>query len=173
LTPAIQQMPDAAPEWAKTQDELAAAIGVTPRTLRNWQEKPRAPKKDAKLGYNIAAWIAFAAPFARKEPGADPTSKQAVEIRKLDLECQKREHELAVLRGEYTANTEIAAHLNACVAHAMSVLRSKFEVELPAELAGKSKAAILDRNKAAIDDVCRILSTPIEISAAEENPEAP
>ena len=164
-------MPEAAPEWAKTQPELAAALGVSDRTLRNWQEKPKAPKK-TRDGYNVAEWIAFAAPFARKEPGADPTSKQAVEIRKMTADAETKEFNLAVLRGEYTANTEIAAHINACVTHAMSVLRHKFEVELPAELAGKSKAAILERTKAAIDEVCRILSEPIDIGV-EDNTETP
>ena len=82
------------PKQPRTQAEMAAMVGVSLRTLKNWREE----------GIDIEDLRAVQARAAEMaERGKDTEDMQGVKLRKLRAEADLKEHELEVERGRYVS----------------------------------------------------------------------
>ena len=82
------------PKKPRTQAEMAAMVGVSLRTLKNWREE----------GIDIEDLRAVQARAAEMaERGKDTEDMQSVKLRKLKAEADLKEHELEVERGRYVS----------------------------------------------------------------------
>lgn len=82
------------PKQPRTQAEMAAMVGVSLRTLKNWREE----------GIDIEDLRAVQARAAEMaERGKDTEDMQSVKLRKLKAEADLKEHELEVERGRYVS----------------------------------------------------------------------
>ena len=82
------------PKQPRTQAEMAAMVGVSLRTLKNWREE----------GIDIEDLRAVQARAAEMaERGKDSEDMQGVKLRKLRAEADLKEHELEVERGRYVS----------------------------------------------------------------------
>lgn len=128
---------------AKTVVELAAALGVTRRTLANWRKMPGAPEAAAN----------------GLKGGADRSGAQteALKARKLLAEVEERELRVAVRKGEYLRTEDVRRSWHTLVGKAISLMRAKFENELPPVLSGLDAQGIREENCKAIDEICRLL----------------
>lgn len=139
---------------------LARILGVARSTLYLWRDMPGAPDPDADGRLDVAKWQEFAKQIGAKSASSQTEDKASLQAEELRVIIDDRKFRLAVKQGEYTHNSQIAAELAPRVQEAISVLRAKFERELPALYAGNP---ITDRalNKTAIDEVCERLSRPL------------
>lgn len=121
--------------YEKTQKEYASIYRVSERTIKRWWAK----------GYpldNREATLALIggqkhAPEAVKKAAPSTSSKD----RKLELECQKLELDIAIRRGEHTPNEQIRADM-ARIATATRSELMRLNNDLPGVLAGKGEAEI-------------------------------
>ena len=82
------------PKQPRTQAEMAAMVGVSLRTLKNWREE----------GVDIEDLRAVQARAAEMaERGKETEDMQGVKLRKLRAEADLKEHELEVERGRYVS----------------------------------------------------------------------
>ena len=82
------------PKQPRTQAEMAAMVGVSLRTLKNWREE----------GIDIEDLRAVQARAAEMaERGKETEDMQGVKLRKLRAEADLKEHELEVERGRYVS----------------------------------------------------------------------
>jgi muramidase (phage lysozyme) len=109
----------------------------------------------------VAAWREF---MRRNElKGGEPLSQDATDIetslkaRKLLAEVEERELRLGIKRGDFVAVEEVRQAWTELVAQATSMLRKKFEQELPPILSGLDATGIQEEARAAIDEVLTIL----------------
>lgn len=143
---------------AKTVVELAAALGVTRRTLANWRKMPGAPEAAANGSHSVAAWRDFVRANGLKG-GAERSGAQteALKARKLLAEVEERELRVAVRKGEYVRTEDVRRSWHTLVGKAISLMRAKFENELPPVLSGLDAQGIREENSKAIDEICRLL----------------
>ena len=88
-----------------------------------------------------------------------PDIESALKARKLLAEVEERELRLAIQRGEYVAVEEVRQTWTELVAQATSMLRKKFEQELPPILSGLDATGIQEEARRAIDEVLTVLHT--------------
>lgn len=82
------------PKQPRTQAEMAAMVGVSLRTLKNWRDE----------GIDIEDLRAVQARAAEMaERGKSTEDLQEVKLRKLRAEADLKEHELEVERGRYVS----------------------------------------------------------------------
>jgi hypothetical protein len=82
------------PKQPRTQAEMAAMVGVSLRTLKNWRDE----------GIDIEDLRAVQARAAEMaERGKETEDMQGVKLRKLRAEADLKEHELEVERGRYVS----------------------------------------------------------------------
>jgi hypothetical protein len=149
----------AAPATAASYVELAAILGVTRQSLNNWKKRKDAPKPAANGLHDVAAWREFMRRNDLKggeieKPGDIESSLKA---RKLLAEVEERELRLGIRRGDYVAIEEVRQAWTEFVAQATSMLRKKFEQELPPILSGLDATGIQEESRRAIDEVLTIL----------------
>ena len=149
----------AAPATAASYVELAAILGVTRQSLNNWKKRKDAPKPAANGLHDVAAWREFMRRNDLKggeieKPGDIESSLKA---RKLLAEVEERELRLGIRRGDYVAIEEVRQAWTEFVAQATSMLRKKFEQELPPILSGLDATGIQEEARRAIDEVLTIL----------------
>jgi len=149
----------AAPTNAASYVELAAILGITRQSLNNWKKRKDAPKPAANGIHDVAAWREFMRRNDLKgseiaEPGDIESSLKA---RKLLAEVEERELRLGIRRGDYVAVEEVRQAWTEFVAQATSMLRKKFEQELPPILSGLDATGIQEEARRAIDEVLTIL----------------
>jgi hypothetical protein len=149
----------AAPTNAASYVELAAILGITRQSLNNWKKRKDAPKPAANGMHDVAAWREFMRRNDLKgsevaEPGDIESSLKA---RKLLAEVEERELRLGIRRGDYVAVEEVRQAWTEFVAQATSMLRKKFEQELPPILSGLDATGIQEEARRAIDEVLTIL----------------
>ena len=89
-----------------------------------------------------------------EQPGDIESSLKA---RKLLAEVEERELRLGIRRGDYVAVEEVRQAWTEFVAQATSMLRKKFEQELPPILSGLDATGIQEEARRAIDEVLTIL----------------
>ena len=149
----------AAPATAASYVELAAILGVTRQSLNNWKKRKDAPKPAANGLHDVAAWREFMRRNDLKggeieKPGDIESSLKA---RKLLAEVEERELRLGIRRGDYVVIEEVRQAWTEFVAQATSMLRKKFEQELPPILSGLDATGIQEESRRAIDEVLTIL----------------
>ncbi len=151
----------ATPSTAPSYVELAAILGITRQTLNTWKKRKDAPKPAPNGLHDVAAWREF---MRRNDlKGGDPLTQDAPDIesslkaRKLLAEVEERELRLGIKRGDYVAVEEVRQSWTELVAQAKSMLRKKFEQELPPILSGLDATGIQEEARRAIDEVLTIL----------------
>ena len=143
--------------YAKTLVELAAVLGVTRRTLSTWQKMDGAPKPLSNGLWPVADWREFVRMRGLKVGKTPVGNEEALKARKLLAEVEERELRIAVKKGEYVPLTKVREEWIGLVAQATSVLRAKFENELPPVLSGLDATGIQAECRKAIDEVLRCL----------------
>lgn len=143
--------------YAKTLVELASVLGVTRRTLSTWQKMDGAPKSLSNGLWPVADWREFVRLNGLKAGKAPVGNEEALKARKLLAEVEERELRIAVKKGEYVALTKVREEWIGQVAQATSILRAKFESELPPVLSGLDATGIQKECRRAIDEVLQVL----------------
>ena len=139
--------------YAKTLVELAAVLGVTRRTLTTWQKLDGAPKPLSNGLWPVADWREFVRLRGLKAGKVPVGNEEALKARKLLAEVEERELRIAVKRGEYVPIHQVKSEWIGHVARATSILRAKFENELPPILSGLDATGIQRECRQAIDEV--------------------
>ncbi len=139
--------------YAKTLVELAAVLGVTRRTLNTWQKLEGAPKPLSNGLWPVADWREFVRLRGLKVGKVPLGNEEALKARKLLAEVEERELRIAVKKGEYVPLTKVREEWIGLVAQATSILRAKFESELPPVLSGLDATGIQRECRRAIDEV--------------------
>jgi hypothetical protein len=80
-------------------------------------------------------------------------NEEALKARKLLAEVEERELRIAVKKGEYVPIHQVKSEWIGLVAQATSILRAKFESELPPVLSGLDATGIQRECRRAIDEV--------------------
>lgn len=143
--------------YAKTLVELASVLGVTRRTLSTWQKMDGAPKALSNGLWPVADWREFVRLNGLKAGKAPVGNEEALKARKLLAEVEERELRIAVKKGEYVALTKVREEWIGLVAQATSILRAKFENELPPVLSGLDATGIQKECRRAVDEVLQVL----------------
>ena len=151
----------AAPTTAASYVELAAILVASRQTLNTWKKRKDAPKPASNGLHDVAAWREF---MRRNElKGGEVPTPEAADIetslkaRKLLAEVEERELRLGIKRGDFVAVEEVRQAWTEFVAQATSMLRKKFEQELPPILSGLDATGIQEEARHAIDEVLTIL----------------
>ena len=143
--------------YAKTLVELAAVLGVTRRTLTAWQKMDGSPKTLSNGMWPVADWREFVRVRGLKASKTPVGNEEALKARKLLAEVEERELRIAVKKGEYVPLNQVRTEWIGLVAQATSILRAKFENELPPILSGLDATGIQRECRQAIDEVLRSL----------------
>ncbi len=143
--------------YAQTLVELAAALGVSRRTLTTWQKMEGAPKALSNGMWPVADWREFVRMRGLNAGRVPVGNEEALKARKLLAEVEERELRIAVKKGEYVSLTQVREEWIGLVAQATSILRAKFENELPPVLSGLDATGIQRECRRAIDEVLRCL----------------
>jgi hypothetical protein len=143
--------------YANTLVELAAALGVSRRTLSTWQKMEGAPKALSNGLWPVADWREFVRIRGLNAGRVPVGNEEALKARKLLAEVEERELRIAVKKGEYVALTKVREEWIGLVAQATAILRAKFENELPPVLSGLDATGIQRECRRAIDEVLRCL----------------
>jgi hypothetical protein len=150
----------AAPPTATNLADLAAILGVSRQLLNAWKKRKDAPKAAANGTHDVATWREF---MRRNDlKGGEPATQDAADVetslkaRKLLAEVEERELRLGIKRGDFVAIDEVRQAWTELVAQAASMLRKKFEQELPPILSGLDATGIQEEARAAIDEVLTI-----------------
>jgi hypothetical protein len=151
----------AAPTTAANYVELANILGITRQSAHAWKKRKDAPKPASNGLHDVAAWREF---MRRNDlKGGEPLTQDAADIetslkaRKLLAEVEERELRLGIKRGDFVAVEEVRQAWTEFVAQATSMLRKKFEQELPPILSGLDATGIQEEARRAIDEVLTIL----------------
>lgn len=151
----------AAPTVASSYVELAGILRVTRQTINTWKKRKGAPKPANNGLHDVAAWREFMRRNDLKggeaEDGEVADIESSLKARKLLAEVEERELRLGIRRGEYVAVEEVQQTWTEFVAQAKSMLRKKFEQELPPILSGLDATGIQEESRQAIDEVLTIL----------------
>ena len=143
--------------YAKTLVELSAVLGVTRRTLTAWQKMEGSPKPLSNGMWPVADWREFVRVRGLKASKTPVGNEEALKARKLLAEVEERELRIAVKKGEYVPLHQVRTEWIGLVAQATSILRAKFENELPPILSGLDATGIQRECRQAIDEVLRSL----------------
>lgn len=143
--------------YTKTLVELSAVLGVSRRTLSTWQKIEGAPKALSNGMWPVADWREFVRLRGLNAGRVPVGNEEALKARKLLAEVEERELRIAVKKGEYVPLTKVREEWIGLVAQASSILRAKFENELPPVLSGLDATGIQRECRRAIDEVLRCL----------------
>lgn len=144
--------------WAKDQVELANILGVTRQSIRLWR-KEGAPAAESDGRLNVEAWKAWMKAHGKKGSEDDKTpSKVQLEAKRLLLMNEKLEHEISILKGDYTKNSEVEADVRAMVLEAKKILLAMPAAVAP-QVVGLSVPEAEKRLRAAVDDALEQLHT--------------
>lgn len=143
--------------YAKNLVELAAILGVTRRTLNNWQKIEGAPKAISNGMWPVADWREFIRLRGLKAGKVPIHNEEALKARKLLAEVEERELRIQIKKGEYVRLDQVRSEWIGLAAQATAILRSKFENELPPILSGLDATGIQAECRKAIDEVLRVL----------------
>ena len=143
--------------YAKTLVELSVVLGVTRRTLTAWQKMDGSPKPLSNGMWPVADWREFVRVRGLKASKTPVGNEEALKARKLLAEVEERELRIAVKKGEYVPLHQVRTEWIGLVAQATSILRAKFESELPPVLSGLDATGIQRECRKAIDEVLRVL----------------
>lgn len=131
--------------------DLAAALGVSRRSISNWRKLEGAPEPNPNGTHDVIAWRKFM--HERHLDGSQPGDEEGLKIRKLLAEVNEREFRLAIKKGEYIRKDLVREAWLSRSGRVVNLLRSKLEKELPPVLAGKDAPSIQESLAIAIDEV--------------------
>ncbi len=140
---------------AKTVVELAAALGVSRRSITNWRKLPGAPTPSPNGTHDVAAWRQFL--HEKHLDGSSPGDEDGLKIRKLLAEVNEREFRLEVKKGTYVEREAVRRSWLQRAGRATTLLRSKLEKELPPLLVGLDAPSIQEKLGAVVDEFLREL----------------
>ena len=143
--------------YAKTKVELADLLGVTRRTLTTWQKLKGAPVALSNGMWSVAEWREFVRLRGLKGATKADVNDEALKARKLLAEVEERELRIAIKKGEFVPIFRVREEWIGLVSQATSILRAKFENELPPVLSGLDATGIQRECRKAIDEVLRSL----------------
>lgn len=143
--------------YAKNLVELAAILGVTRRTLNNWQKIDGAPKALSNGMWPVADWREFIRLRGLKAGKVPIHNEEALKARKLLAEVEERELRIQIKKGEYVRLDQVRSEWIGLAAQATAILRAKFESELPPVLSGLDATGIQAECRKAIDEVLKAL----------------
>ncbi len=141
LAEAATDTPPGPDNFVKTYDELAGRLGVSRKSIQNWQRKlpeswPR-PRADGR--HEVAAWVQFMAAhhLAGAEPDGHPDDRELMTVsdwkaEELRLKCEKLQLENAKVAGELVLAADVETGLSSLVAAFRQALNN-----LPGRLAQK------------------------------------
>ena len=141
--------------------ELAVILGVSRQTINNWKKRKDAPQPASNGLHDVAAWREFMRRNDLKgneaQAGEALDLESSLKARRLLADVEDRELRLGIRRGEYVAVEEVRQTWTEFVAQAKSMLRKKFEQELPPILSGLDATGIQEEARRAIDEVLSLL----------------
>jgi hypothetical protein len=146
------------PGTVQTQKALAAALSVSPKTIRNWLQRPGNPGKEPGGSFSVVRWLDFQVLFANS-PQLARGNRDSVEakVANLRLQNEKLKFQLDVMRRNYVPveeNEKTGAALG------MEIKRAVQQVHLLApSLAGLPTAEIDLRLKEAENEILARLHT--------------
>ncbi len=145
---------------AKTLVELARILGCSRPTLNLWRKMDGAPEPNSDSSHEVDAWRAFMEDKdlrgykGKRGPGAEAgVIDNDLKARKLLAEIETKEAKLAIIRGESIPVEEVREFYGKRIAECISILRNRFENELPPILVGLEALDIKEKCGAVIDDV--------------------
>ncbi len=141
--------------YAKTTEDLAKALEVTRRTITEYLKRPGCPGKEPS-GYPLAKWIRWAKSIDMKRGKLDE-ERQGAKTQKEQAQAAYWEFRVARERGDYVPKAEMEEQWATRVGKAITLLRAKFENELPPLLEGLSPVEIQAANQQALDEVIESL----------------
>ena len=147
------------PTHARNYVELAEILGVSRQALGHWRRRKDSPKAAANGLHEVSAWLEFMQRHHLKGAESSGTDEEAIlKARKLLAEVEDRELRVAVRKGLYTPLDQVQQEWTTRIGRAVSLLRNKFENELPPILSGLDATGIQDECRKAIDEVLGILN---------------
>ncbi len=118
--------------YARNMVELAEQLGITRRTLNNWQKQKDAPKPLSNGLHDVNAWREFAQAKGLKTGsetgttnGSCGNSLETWKLRHAELDARKKEIELAILLRDYIPWEEVNHSIISGVSKAFSILRKR------------------------------------------------
>jgi len=93
-----------------TKVALAEVLGVSRRTICNWYKLEGHPTPASNGSHKIQPWLDFIKKHGLKDVVSE--GSQSLKDRKLQVQIEKLEEELRILRGEYIPAAEIKSFLN-------------------------------------------------------------
>ena len=147
-------------EIAPNVKALARALGIARSTVYEWFKLPGHPAKRADGGFDVGEWREFAQSIGSDTEAGQSEDKEELQKEELRLKNEQRRKAIERADGLWTWNETLASDIAARVNEALSVLRSKFERELPS-LYTSDQARNRALNKEAIDEVCERLNRPL------------
>ncbi len=146
------------PAFARNFVDLADILGVTRQSITTWKKRKDAPTPAANGLHDVSTWREFMKRHDLKgaEPGTDFDT--ALRARKLLAEVEERELKVAVRKGLYVAVEDVRQEWTRVAGRVTSLLRNKFENELPPICSGLDATGIQEENRKAIDEVLTLLS---------------
>ena len=111
------------------------------------------PKALSNGLWPVADWREFVRMRGLNAGRVPVGNEEALKARKLLAEVEERELRIAVKKGEYVPLTKVREEWIGLVAQATSILRAKFENELPPVLSGLDATGIQRECRKAIDEV--------------------
>lgn len=138
--------------------ELAEILGVHRKTIYEWKKLDGAPKAQDNGLHDVAAWRAFVRAHELGPGDAPSQDLNAIKARKLLAEAEIKEEQAAQIKGQTVTLDAVNRFMRRKVAGAVTLLRNKFENELPPILSGLDATGIRKECATAIDEVCQMLS---------------
>lgn len=164
--PGVSEPRAGSPPYADSIAALCGILGVSRKCFYHWRRKwkDEVPANKTNGQYDVAAWREFAKRRGLKGGEEDPVadSPDAEDIEELKRENLRIKNERlrwshAVDQGEYIHKDDVTREWSQNVRGAISLMRNKFENELPPIQAGADAITIRHENARAIDEICELL----------------
>ena len=146
------------PAFARNFIDLADILGVTRQSVTAWKKRKDAPTPAANGLHDVAAWREFMRRHDLKGAAPSTDEEMALRARKLLAEVEDRELKVALKKGLYVSMEEVSLEWTRVAGRVTSLLRNKFENELPPILSGLDATGIQEENRKAIDEVLTLLN---------------
>lgn len=141
--------PDDYPPLAK-KAQLAKILGISRPTLDKHLLETDSPQPNIRREWNVEEVANF---IAQKKIEKSKSGVSYWDAEKKRLECQRISEGLARDRGEFISKKEASSTLVPLMAELGSLLRKKFELELPSRYQGRDRVECAQINASAIDDI--------------------
>lgn len=156
--------PEAGPLFVKNFVELAEVLGVTRQSLNKWRKLADAPVSKPNGLHEVAAWREFMRRHDLHSSNPATGEETALRARKLLAEVEDRELRVAIRKSLFVPIEDVRQTWTKVAGRVTSLLRNKFENELPPILSGLDATGIQQECRRAIDEVLSLLHAGCEAS---------